>query len=681
MKKLYIPISTLNFNNILSSESISPKAFYSQRGFGYPRWTEIPENNAGTAILLYEKPFRFKRPESDMEDHPMLIEICTDEDFPSMKNGIFYSDHTIYLSPWRTKFIFFSEQDKNVALSMSNNSLETKLVGLYKMRMVVENYETIKYVLDKCPNVKLNNNAMNLDYRINKMKGLLYGYYIGALLSESPMMVKKYNILQELQNIFSAILSSGSKEIALSYKKERLNTLLSELQKSLPIIAYLQSKLANPQEIEEVINQCVKYGTNFDGLINKKSIIESLLKDLEGDNPASNWLEREWAHLEHQVQSERKLLQVGSEIIVTDCIFAKISNKWVSDIKENELMKVWVNEVLISHEYNGKISLFKKELSDKITLKAKEVYGERWDDSSQKQMLNQMRRYVQGQESTFQWHNYLISSIAAVITKGESWDILLTFMKSKEMYDYRLAFAFYGELHGFANLTRDFTDNLYNLADRQYVTDVYKELYEQLLGVAPTVQLINGKVENTTTDKNAISKASNRENFPQKEMIWNAWLEIRKEKTIKKKDELEGNLKLVLEQTSANDDIYVVLRNLDKNIWKRNNKPWKRLHDQLGIRYLRQKEMSLRRKDDNLSLFNNNILNFDCLKSFPENALKRIQDNWNYTAKEKGYMTDEHINYFINLCKKEGRGESDKHKELKDLFTEETAKSIQNELK
>jgi len=32
-KIFYIPTSTLNFTNILSSESISPKVFYEQRDF------------------------------------------------------------------------------------------------------------------------------------------------------------------------------------------------------------------------------------------------------------------------------------------------------------------------------------------------------------------------------------------------------------------------------------------------------------------------------------------------------------------------------------------------------------------------------------------------------------------------------------------------------------------------
>lgn len=43
--KLYIPTTTLNFDNILSSESISPKAFYEKRGFGYKTWETVDENN------------------------------------------------------------------------------------------------------------------------------------------------------------------------------------------------------------------------------------------------------------------------------------------------------------------------------------------------------------------------------------------------------------------------------------------------------------------------------------------------------------------------------------------------------------------------------------------------------------------------------------------------------------
>jgi hypothetical protein len=106
MKRLYIPTSTFNFNNILSSESVSPKAFYGQRGFGYSRWMTIPENGIENVTLLYEKPFVFSRPKSDVEDHPMLIELQTDIDFhlPNLK----YLQSLLFLEPYRGWLVFLS---------------------------------------------------------------------------------------------------------------------------------------------------------------------------------------------------------------------------------------------------------------------------------------------------------------------------------------------------------------------------------------------------------------------------------------------------------------------------------------------------------------------------------------------------------------------------------------------
>ena len=62
MKTYYIPTSSLNFNNIFSSESISPKGFYYRRNFGYSRWTSIPENPFNGVVLLYCEPKMFMRP-------------------------------------------------------------------------------------------------------------------------------------------------------------------------------------------------------------------------------------------------------------------------------------------------------------------------------------------------------------------------------------------------------------------------------------------------------------------------------------------------------------------------------------------------------------------------------------------------------------------------------------------
>lgn len=486
MKKLYIPTSTLNFNNILSSESISPKAFYTIRGFGYSRWQEVEENNKENVILLYEEPFSFSRPDSDVEDHPMLLEITTDKDYPSMAEGLYYSDESIYLSPWRTRFIFFNEQDRRVALSISDSSLETKMLGLYHRQLYIETYPQ-KKLPDVACNAPLNKEAIDFDVRINKMKGLLYGYYIGALLSSTPELVGKANSLQEIQNIFSSILSSDTHRPTI-LQHQKLQAILTNLKKYDPVVSYLNQVVKESLKVDDIISKLSKLGVIFPTTFDVERLITSLEFATEDSNPALDWLKREKEKLNSEVVSERTYLLTSSEeIVLADNSLSKVVNANLTDNKEQQLMKLWTNDVLTSSEYNGKITTFAQTLSDIITRKAKEIYGEEWDDSYARIELNQMRRYIRGQESSITWKNDLFSSIAAVLAKGSDWEQLRSFMQSKQISDYRMAFAFYGELNGFANLTRDFTDNLFDLRDnRKYIAEVYKEIYGQLHGIDPT---------------------------------------------------------------------------------------------------------------------------------------------------------------------------------------------------
>lgn len=486
MKKLYIPTSTLNFNNILSSESISPKAFYAIRGFGYSRWQEVAENNQENSILLYEEPFEFVRPASDVEDHPMLVEITTDKEYPSIANGVYYSDESIYLSPWRTRFIFFTEQDRRVALSISDSSLETKMIGLYHRQLYVETYQR-KEQPAYTGTIPLNKEAIGHDVRVNKMKGLLYGYYIGALLSSTPELTDKANTLQEIQNIFSSILSSESHSPTV-LQHEKLNACFANLKKLDPIVDYLQKIAKENFKVEDIIAGLSKFGVVFPSTFDGERIIDSLQYATEDYNPAYEWLKREKDSLRKEEIAERKYLATSSEeIILADNALSKIANSHLTDDMEQRLMKAWVNDVLSSSEYSGKITTFAETLSDVVTRKAKEVYADSWDESRAKIELNQMRRYIRAQESTINWQDDIFSAIAAVLAKGGDWEQLRSFMQSKLISDYRMAFALYGELNGFANLTRDFTDNLFGLHDnRKYIAEVYKEIYGQLHGVDPT---------------------------------------------------------------------------------------------------------------------------------------------------------------------------------------------------
>lgn len=484
MKKLYIPTSTCNFNNILSSESISPKAFYARRGFGYSRWTNIPENDNDNVILLYEEPFAFSRPKSDTEDHPMLVEFETDEEFPQTRvKGVRYSDHTIYLVRRCTHFVFFNEQDMRTTLSLSESSAETKLVDLYKRQIYIRNFQRRTQQQDIKVETGLNEVAIEKDIRINKMKGLLYGYYIGAYLSTPKEITERHKRLTELKNIFGAVVSSEGRQ-PTGVQQKRMEAIFFEIKKENPAFEALTQYC--PDNMDAILDfefRCIRSGVSYPNYFDADEIIRELSTEEEAKK-ASSWLRNEEKKLAKDEQTKRKPLSVNAnELIVKGNALSDISTALLQNEDEKKLVKAWVNDIFILPDYNKNIASFKSDLATEITRKAREIFGDaKWENSDMKIWLNNMRRYINGDDWKIEWENPLVASITSVLLKGDDIDNLLAFMRSKSVSDYRIAFAFYGMLYGFANLTRDFTDNLYTYKDNNYISEVYKAIYEQTQG-------------------------------------------------------------------------------------------------------------------------------------------------------------------------------------------------------
>ncbi len=583
MKKLYIPTSSLNFNNILSSESISPKSFYERRGFGYRRWTAIPENENENVILLYETPFSFERPISDVEDHPMMIEIIMEEDFPSTNTpGVRYSDHTIYLDPWNTKFIFFEEKDKRVALSLSDNSLETKMLPLYaKNGICLGRYEKLRI-----PSVKLQLplcvSGLEKDKQLNKMKGLLYGYYIGANLSSTKETAQQYRIMMELRDLVAAILSSENHSYTPS-QGARLSELLARFQENDPNLLWLFKYIGSSQSLNPFLADARKHGWAIPDILDAEAIKYSLSSD-EGGKRVVELLDKKHQALElHDKRTQVLLNPDSGEVHIVEGELSSISI--LPDKRENELLVRLVNNV----QMNGKMSSTKDVVSDQIARIAKELYGSAWENSLIKPQLNEIRRYVRGQESDVDWSNILIASIASVLSRGDEWDKMLSFMRRKGMSDYRVAFALYGAFTGFANMTRDFTDLLLTL-DSKYVAEVYTEFHGQLYGtpvntkafagvvlprISPeTKALANEGHTSESADKTSVKSLSKRVMAAFNEMSYRG------------KDKLAEPLKRCLEEAGENATVSQFLHILGEKYenagWKKSNKPYKRLEDILS---------------------------------------------------------------------------------------------------
>ena len=565
--KYYIPTSSLNFNNILSTESLSPKSFYERRGFGYSRWFSVEENSIEHLTLLYDEPHVFERPQSDIEDHPMLIEIDVDDEFPKVADGIFYTDRTIYLNPWQTKFIFFTEKDKTTALSLSDSSLETKLVRLYQRKIYVHPFEgTFPIVQKDCvPHIGDIDSLIEEDYVINKMKGLLYGYYIGANLSSTKENVQKLDALREIQNIFSSVVSSYDKTQS-NAQRSRLNELFDYLDSQQPIYSDLEKEVGNKLLVDRIFSIFKRHGYVFTS-IDRTKLIYDLQNDGE-NNQSITWINREIARAKSLMESSKVKLNPDAAEIIVSSKDKVVAFKAIADNLMSNLFVCWVNEVLCSRSFNGKINSIKEGLSDEITKSAKNVIGSDWENSPVRTYLNQLRRHVRGEEFNQSWDNGVLSSISAVLIKGDEWEQLLNFMQSKGMYDYRIAFAFYGVLNGFANMTRDFTDLLLT-TDSIYLSKVYREMYGQLL---------EKSIPETTNTPSAIETKKQEEEKVEEEMRkivlqnpeektlkdWQNGIRVFAASAVKRdKHKLLNSLEDAFAQNGDNQDYFVFITMLD----------------------------------------------------------------------------------------------------------------------
>lgn len=610
--KLYIPTTSLNFNNILSTESISPKGFYASRGFGYSRWFSIPENDFDGAILLYESPAVLVRPKSDLEDHPLLIEIDTDEEFPVVKKGVRYSKHSIYLNPWNTKFIFQGEKDKTVAYSLSDSSLETKMLRLYNNKVIVSPVQGSFPTLEGVSiGSVMEDSCVEQDRQINKIKGLLYGYYIGACLSSSKDDIEQLNILKEIQNIFAAVVSNVQK-IPSNIQMERLDYLFTCYTKKEPLYQELLVEIGNVEKMNHVLAILQKYDIKV--MLDWRRIVNELQYNSEEPNDAISWVKSEIVNLQKKMASRNRLLSPDAkEIITSNGKISKVSS--IVNNEENQLYISWVNNVLVN--FNGKVSSNKAELADVITKSAIDTLGDNWPNSSIRFFLNQLRRHVRGEEFTQPWNNGVLSSIAAVISKGDDWEKLLNFMQSKGMTDYRIAFSFYGILNGFANLTRDFTDILLNQKNI-YVAEIYREFYGQLHGITIDINKISNIEVPKEKHEEFIKEPHETLVSTPKEYAENDDLREQRCKEIweffnnspavpksgNKKENLKEGLHQCLKRYTGEICLFQFVMDLsdfEEYGWKKSNKPWKSMKDRFcpdyNVRVRQQKAIREKAKE------------------------------------------------------------------------------------
>ena len=525
--KLFIPTCTLNFNNIFSTESISPKAHYATRGFGNRRYYSVEANNLDMAITLYSKYPVFQVDNTDLENYPMVIEIDTNDygqtDFnlSGSNNGIetYTCISTIYLNPFHCVVYFDRYEALQGVLTKAEQSLENKFSKLYSPNLRIWRNEA-KGFFDKArhffsrtdqkeflwnatyaPTKTTTYSNKRDDAYIDRLKGFLYCYLIGANLSVSKEIGGLKAIATVLRNTLSAVINSPEhrptemQDEILVENIKRFNSIFKEKD---------ETAKQNQEKIESFLKQ-IPVGISVEEAIHflkYSHLYDEFCKNLHLSpvyDANDLWTSLEYATQDAYTTALDKMNRAVLQVEESE-LSKREKNNLANLIQVDANKHIHIVDPSFTHDFYERLVLsllcleYKKIIEDKgyeeplaIAINGgnilKQIMGESWENSPIRRYVNSLLNHFQDNTNfdLFAIENDVPISFAAFCQKGDSIERLKDYLIKKGIGNYKLAFGLYGATRGFASLPKTFTSSLIN-GEREYYKATYLYIHEQLFG-------------------------------------------------------------------------------------------------------------------------------------------------------------------------------------------------------
>lgn len=247
--KYYIPTSTSNFNCLLADESISPCGFYQKRSFGYRSFVKVPLNDNEAHLPLFVSCPVFELPD-DTPGFPLVLEIdgslINESELRQGScegNTIFYTDKTLYFNPFNVRFIFRNQRERIETVNAAQRSIETKLLSWYQgsfasIDSIAERTNLKSSSLEgfKEDREEIKQELLSSDARKNRIKGILWGYTIGANLSRKESAyadLRKH--LEEMRGALSAQVgeTKSADKDSMANLRSGINRILAKSQEAI----------------------------------------------------------------------------------------------------------------------------------------------------------------------------------------------------------------------------------------------------------------------------------------------------------------------------------------------------------------------------------------------------------------------------------------------------------------
>ena len=487
--KYYIPTSSLNLDNILQAESISPFTFYAERETGYKQFEVIRELKGIDKIVLFEYPVRFTINDPNRYNYPLLIEVEDDiqlsrDSLHCESMGVFTYSKTLFLTPTNCRLFFFSESDYKLT---TINTRSNKSIKHYEKYQIFST--TTGLLLKEMPIVEIEKRdclTNSLEALTDKIKGMLYAHILGQSISISPELAHQKRLTQDIYDTISGIIANPSMSERL---KPRLYNLLEEF-KSIDSIEK-DNELKFNSYLDTELEQ---YGVSASTLMN-------LLKRWNVWKPIHLKLSKEWGcdflpqmpelisrgdlkklgedverHTEKSIANYRKTMPHpslstihydGEKIIIEDL----------------PIITIAVNYIINNKLTQDQLSAHRAELCLGIINEIKAYYfcefGEDSWNKNVRAYVNTLYSHIQNLGIPFNIQsveNSELLAISAFLLKGNNIDNYLTFLKMNKIADYRCPLILWGVLCGYMEMSKDVLSNVLTM---EYYEEVYRCLFKK----------------------------------------------------------------------------------------------------------------------------------------------------------------------------------------------------------
>lgn len=496
----YIATSSLNIDNILSTESISPFSFYIKRTFGYNNFDQIKELSDFDGILLFSKIPSFTINDNERESFPMVIAVNDDEQLEDIKKigefkscEIFFYSKTIHLTPNNSRILFFTDKAKILSY---HNCLDSKLCKMIEY-FQIETTEPSDYPLSniiksisKNYHYKIQYNPIDNSY--DKVKGFIYGYYLGAMRSLSENTANLKRISNRIYDIISTIENSNGQNY--STFQEELNKLDDEYSNFDP-------GKNRTRELWE--NEIGEFVSNDDKFIN-------FLRDIDMEAEIKKAFCKK-----HNIQMRPKLpdfkyaCELGKyrDLLITytkNIINKERNNNNVSICNELDVdsdkyaSAMMAIDNTINTEYNkiinsvlwselipniDKLSTHRFEVATDIIKEIRTIWKNSrkdWDNSKERHYFHYLRQNINDFTpfNPKECDNIVLQSLAAFILKGEDLEALINYLEHYSIHNYRYTLALWGGTLGYIKIPKTAMSNL----KIESFEEVYKNSYNLLNG-------------------------------------------------------------------------------------------------------------------------------------------------------------------------------------------------------